>query len=185
MDDQGLRQQLEKHHPESFGWALCCSGRDWSRAEEVLQRTYLKVLEGSARFEGRGTFKTWLFAVIRTTARDERRREVLRRFGFLRYAARPREETMEDVAGEALDRDQLRAAFVVALGKLPARQRQVLQLVFYHDLSLSVAADAMGVSIGSARTHYERGKKALRQRLDRKVCDELEPRRKTIPSVVW
>jgi len=164
MDEQGLRQQLEKHHRESFGWALSCCGRDRQRAEEVLQRTYLKVLEGKARFEDRGAFKTWLFAVIRTTARDEKRREVLRRIGLLRYEANVRASPAPngDGAGEALDRARMKEAFVAALGKLPARQREAMQLVFYHDMSLSEAANVMGVSLGSARTHYERGKRALR-----------------------
>ena len=169
MDEQGLRQQLEEHHRESFGWALCCCGRDRFRAEETLQRTYVKVLEGKARFADQGAFKTWLFAVIRSTARDERRREVLRRIGLLGHQAClrscPDDSRMRDGAGESLDRQRLREIFVEALSKLPARQRETLQLVFYHDMTLSEAAKVMGVSLGSARTHYERGKKALRARL--------------------
>jgi hypothetical protein len=48
-----------------------------------------------------------------------------------------------------------------ALARLPERQREVLHLAFYEDMSISDAAVIMGVTLGTARTHYERGKHAL------------------------
>jgi RNA polymerase sigma-70 factor (ECF subfamily) len=47
----------------------------------------------------------------------------------------------------------------------------VLHLVFYQDLSIAEAADVMDVGLGTARTHYERGKARLRQLLENKVDD--------------
>src|SRR5215475_13732861 len=79
MDENELRMQLEQHHPVSYGWAMSCCSRVPELADDVLQATYLKILQGRARFHGRATFKTWLFAVIRLTALDELRRHWLRR----------------------------------------------------------------------------------------------------------
>lgn len=180
MNDYDLRVELEKHHRESYGWAMSCCLRNPAEAENVLQAVYLKVLEGKARFDGRAAFKTWLFAVIRTTAIDERRRHWLRRLRIDRYEDNPQREESVD---EAVYRTEIRAMFCSALAELPRRQREVLQLAFYHDLSLAEAAKVMGVSIGSARTHYERGKQRLRQLMKGVEISDESGRRENQKSV--
>ncbi len=161
MDDSELRTNLERYHNESFGWALSCCARNRSEAESVLQAVYLKVLEGKARFDGKAAFKTWLFAVIRRTAADERRRYWLRGFWLGQYFERS-ETSAPQTPDDAVYRSEVQRLFRRALAELPARQREVLQLVFYHDLSLAEAAEVMSISLGSARTHYDRGKQRLR-----------------------
>jgi RNA polymerase sigma-70 factor, ECF subfamily len=163
MDDSELRAELERHHRESYGWALSCCSRNPAEAENVLHSVYLKALEGKARYDGRSSFKTWLFAVIRKTAADERRRGVLQWLRLNRLGLSDAAERRLESFDEAIYRTEIQLAFRRALAQLPKRQLEVLQLVFYHDLSLAEAADVMGISLGSARTHYERGKKRLRR----------------------
>src|SRR5258705_6909899 len=77
MNIPELTAELERLHCSSFGWALSCCRRDREEAEEVLQASYLKLLEGRARFDGRASLKTFLFGVIRRTASEQRRRPAL------------------------------------------------------------------------------------------------------------
>jgi DNA-directed RNA polymerase specialized sigma24 family protein len=62
-----------------------------------------------------------------------------------------------------------------ALQRLSARQREVLHLVFYQEMTIAEAALVMEVSVGSARTHYERGKARLRTLLKEEVPGEEIP----------
>lgn len=166
-----LRSELAARHVDAFGFALACCQWNRAQAEDVVQAAYLKVLDGRARFGARSSFRTWLFGVVRTTA-AEHRRATWRRLSAWRRSARsePQEPEPDDSTSLA-DAARLRRE----LSALPTRQREVLHLVFYGDLSISQAAEVMDVALGTARAHYERGKRRLRERFG--VAD-AEPRRR-------
>ena len=163
----GIEAQLEAFHPASFGWALACCGFDRQEAEDVLQTAYLKAIDGRARFNGHSSTRTWFFSVVRLTAIEQRRYRTVRRLALLRWiqgAPVPRSfPTPEDVSGGEEEQRRLRAC----LGRLSPRQRELLHLVFYQELTIEDAAHVLGISVGSARTHYERGKAQLRPRRSR------------------
>jgi len=180
MELAELRAQLEELHTASFGWALSCCRQNHAEAEEVLQTVYLKILQGKASFDGQSKLQTWLFAVIRNTAISERRKTLVRSI-----ATPPFENTIDARSQIELERSEVQQRFQVALQRLPARQRETLHLVFYQELSLSEAAQVMRISVGSARQHYERGKKRLRELLDREEVDYgIGWRRKENPGTV-
>jgi RNA polymerase sigma-70 factor (ECF subfamily) len=135
-------------------------------AEDVLQTAYLKVVDGRAHFDGRSRFRTWLFGVIRRTASEERRRHAVRRVVTLGAVRGRREEAAGDPDPEELvERSEESRRLVRALRALPPRQQDMLHLVFYQDMTIAEAADVLGVTVGTARTHYERGKQRLRDLL--------------------
>ena len=72
--ERAIADQLEALHPDAFGWALHCCAGDHGRAEDVLQNAYLKLAQQRAQHDGRSSFKTWWFGVIRFTAHEEFRR---------------------------------------------------------------------------------------------------------------
>lgn len=140
-------------HAASFGWAMACCGRDRDHAQDALQRAYLLILDGRAHYNGHSSFRTFVFGVIRNTAREERR--------FRLLPVQARDDTMALPDAEAAEA-QRRTLLLRALQQLSARQREVLELVFYHDMSIEEAAEVMHVGVGSARTHYQRAKARLR-----------------------
>ncbi|MEQ9375078.1 MAG: RNA polymerase sigma factor [Imperialibacter sp.] len=148
------REQLEVHHKEAWFWARQCCRFQPDLAEDVLQTAYLKVLEKRALFHGKSSFKTWLFSVIRFTAMD------------LLSAQRLHATRHLDIDGVQVGEGQSENDLVNYEGmisQLPGRQAELLLLVFYHDMTLEKAAEVMETSIGTARTHYDRGKKRLRE----------------------
>lgn len=157
-----LRAELAQGHLESHAWAVRCCRGDAMEAEDVLHRAYMKVLDGEARFSGRSSFKTWLFGVIRRTAREEARQSWLRLLRLERWwhTRAPNEE--QDIT----DDDRV-ARLRKTLDQLSRRQQEVLHLVFYQDLTIQEAAEVLAMPVGTARTHYERGKERLRQLLER------------------
>ena len=157
-----VEAELERHHADCFAWAMACCGRDRAEAEDVLQTSYLKVLDGRAVFASRSTLKTWLFGVIRRTAAEHRRWRALRR---LRPASLADRADPSPDPATAASRSDSTERLVAALATLTTRQRELLHLVFYQDLTIAEAAGVLGISIGTARTHYERGKQRLRQLL--------------------
>jgi RNA polymerase sigma factor (sigma-70 family) len=159
-----IRSLLKKHHKESYIWALRCCRGNKDEAKEALQESYLKALEGRAKFNGQSEFKTWLFAVIKITVADIKRKRVIEEIKNLkigellnRLSLRPDQDT---------ETENIYAQLLKSLSALSSRQEQVLRLVFYHDFSIEEAATIMGISVGSARTHYERGKKNLRSKIN-------------------
>lgn len=158
MSGLELNRKLQEIHKKSYVWALRCCANDPANAEDVLQTVYLKILDGKAKYDGKAVFKTWLFAVIRKTAADMNRRKYLRRLKLLDY----RESVASEIPGNHHFVSEDMDAFRQALAKLPRRQQQILELVFYHDLTVEQAGKVMKVSTGSARTHYHRAKKRIR-----------------------
>ena len=146
-----MEELLKEHHRAGYHWARQCCDFDDDRASEVLQMVYLKILEGKAKFRGESDVKTWFFSVIRFTAYEWRRQQ--RPYLSLDVCA-------EQPAAEAEEESPLfHEEMLLALAP---RQREVILLVFYHHLTLEKAAEIMGISLGSASTHYDRAKKKLK-----------------------
>jgi RNA polymerase sigma factor (sigma-70 family) len=71
---------------------------------------------------------------------------------------------MASAEAEVMDREEHRAV-LTHLRELPWRQRQVLVLRYYLDLSEAQLADALGISAGAVKSHASRGVTSLGRRI--------------------
>jgi len=84
------------------------------------------------------------------------------------FTVRPVPEPSADPEAVSL-RSERAGALTAALTHLSVRQREVMHLVFYQDLTIEEAAKVLGITTGSARQHYERGKSRLRELLPKEA----------------
>ena len=151
------RLALEALHSQVFGWALSRCDFDRATAEDLMQQAYVELLSGRARFENKSTLKTFLFGVVQNLARSRFRKLVVR-LRLLKSYGPSDEPTFEAETTSDEERDRL---VWRAVESLPARQRDITELVFCREMTIEDASIVMGVSVGTGRVHYDRAKKAL------------------------
>jgi RNA polymerase sigma-70 factor (ECF subfamily) len=155
------KQALQDLHEQLFGWALSRSDFDHADAEDLMQQAYVEVLSGRARFNNKSTLKTFVFGVVQNLARSQMRKIAIRLRIFRSHSA---ELQQDELAETERNEDEQREVWQ-AVEALPARQRDVTELVFCRDMTIEEASAVMGVSVGTGRVHYDRAKKALAVKL--------------------
>ncbi len=137
---------------------------DQATAEELVQDAFVAFSLQQTRTPLRepDAAPAYLRRAVVNRARSQLRKRGVRR-RHLRSVAPPPSAPSADVAVIASD-DHRR--MLVALDSLPTRQREVLVLRYYGDLSEAEIAAALGISPGSVKTHAHRGLAALEHRLE-------------------
>ncbi|WP_149203138.1 sigma-70 family RNA polymerase sigma factor [Actinotalea subterranea] len=145
-----------EHAQPLWGFVLRLTGGDRSRAEDVVQETFLRAWRSPQVLTGTsGGVRAWLFTVARHIVIDEWRSGRSRRELPTAEIPEPREP-----AGSATD-DLLEGWLVAdALARLSAEHRDVVVLCYYGGCSVAEAARRLGIPEGTvkSRTFY-----ALRQ----------------------
>ena len=142
--------------------------RDVATAEEIVQDAFVAVHDRWSKLRDHDRALAYLRQSV-----VNRSRSALRHRGVVaRHAARETAPPAVPGAEEnALARDR-RGAVLDAMRELPDRQREVLALRYYLDLSEAQIAEALGISKGAVKSHASRGSATLRSLLS----DYLEDR---------
>jgi RNA polymerase sigma-70 factor, ECF subfamily len=183
-DERAFEALVDRYHRSLVQVALMYV-RDRVVAEEVAQETWLAVLEGIERFEGRSSLKTWIFRILTNRAKTRGARErrqlpisvldgddepevALERFlphddphRPLGWAAPPRAWPEERLlAHETVERVR------DAIGKLPPLQQAVIRLRDVEGFSPEEVAAALGISAVNERVLLHRARSRVRRELE-------------------
>lgn len=144
-------------------------------AEELMMDAFAVIVSGTSVFSGRSSFKTWLFGIARNQAKMFLRKKK----GFFFSMEEMPEKTGKDPAEDSLQgapeldilRQEQNKELYSALEVLPAGYRQVLYLLYFEEMSADEAALVMGKSKKQIYNLTERGRRALKEQLERMGFD--------------
>jgi RNA polymerase sigma-70 factor, ECF subfamily len=128
--------------------------RDRALAEDATQRTLLNIWRTLPRLRDPARFEAWSCAVLVRACADEARHA---RRSLPALLPTPEPSTSDEISG-VIDREQLERGFA----RLSFEHRAVIVLHHYFDLSLPATAEALGVSVGTAKSRLNRAMTRLR-----------------------
>lgn len=130
---------------------------DRGAAEDATQEAFTNIWKRAATFDPlRGSAAGWLFAVARNAAAQEARHH--------RRDAVPVAVLDESQASDE-EEAVTRLAVHAALTRIPATEREVLELAYFDDLSHSQIADRLSLPLGTVKTRIRSGLLRLQQYL--------------------
>ena len=185
-DEAAFEGLIARHYATMLAVAMTyVKGR--AVAEEVVQETWLAVIEGLDRFEGRSSLKTWILSILVNKAKTRGVREA-RSVAFTALEGsepavspdrfrgpadpypghwRTPPGDWHKAADEAVeDRDTLRVV-MAAIAELPAAQQSVIRMRDVEGYSSEEVCTALDVSEGNQRVLLHRARSRVRQALER------------------
>lgn len=165
-DREAHRLLYERHALDVLRFLIGRLGGNRELAEEALQEVMIAAWQGAAGFRGASRVRTWLFGIAHHKAAN-----LLRKRGRERATS----EAALEAAGRANDKGEHRRRgfgevdrgldLAQALRYLPAEQRDALELVFYHGLSIDETSEVLGIAPGTVKSRLFRAKARLREQL--------------------
>lgn len=133
---------------------------------DLVQRSFLACVDASTRFEGRSSFRTFLFAIVHNILREHYR-------GRRRPSANA--EDIDDLSvvdmgaspSTRLGDKREERALLEALRQLPIRFQVVLELYYWEHLTGAQLGEVLGIPEDTARSRVRRGKQLLGEMLRR------------------
>lgn len=162
-DAEAFRSLYERYERQVYNFCLRYVG-DPDMAADLLQETFIKIIEARRRYRSTGRFSGWLFSIARNLCIDrlragEREQVAIERTGQSKESPwYP--EPAKATASALVQRNEL---VTVALTSLPVAQREVLLLSKYHGFSYREIAAMVSSTEAAVKQQVYRALKSLRE----------------------
>jgi len=163
-DREALAPLMARHYRRVYRIALSYL-RQPDDALDVVQECFVKAFQNAGRWDGAAEAGPWLARIAVNQSIDRWRRNKRRQQTFTPLAEDDHDGALaggEDAPDRPVegreDRERLRAALAV----LPERQRAIVVLRHYQDLSLEEIASTLGISLGTVKSSLHRALHRLR-----------------------
>ncbi|MCR4614813.1 MAG: sigma-70 family RNA polymerase sigma factor [Clostridiales bacterium] len=164
-DDTGLKLLIDEY-TDGLILYLNTVIHDLAAAEDIAEDCFVRLAVKKPRYNGKASFKTWLYTIARRMAIDELRRRA-------RHPHTPLEDVENTLAQEEkLLRSDEKLAIYQAMRRLSDPHRQILWLIYFEDQSTAQAAEIMGISPSAASSLLHRAKQTMKNELERGGSDE-------------
>jgi RNA polymerase sigma-70 factor, ECF subfamily len=156
-DQQALRLLYMRYQLRVFRFIVRIT-RNEALAEEQANEVFLEVWRGAKSYQGRSSAYTWILSIARHKAFSAIRRKREERLD---------EDDAAEIADEGFDPESLLVISDKAevlrrcIDALSAEQRMIVDLVYYHELSVAEAAEAAGIPEGTVKTRLFNARKRL------------------------
>jgi len=178
-DENAFSILIETFHTRLVRFAITFV-HDWAAAEDVVQETWIAVVRGIDRYEGRSSLQTWLFGICANRARAAFCKQArVVPIGLDEPAVDPARfgpdgswrdppDPWSDVDAR-LDADALRPLVRAAIDDLPDSQRQVVTLRDVEGLTNKEVCMVLEISDANQRVLLHRGRARIRRALETKI----------------
>ena len=162
-DDEAFTELYEKYFPLVYGM-IFARLKDVTAADDVVSEIFMKVALNLDKHDKKYAFSTWLFTIARNTLADYYRRQI-RRFEESWDAFLEREAPISDQPEEKLLASERTEKLLRAMSKLDERQRRIIELKYWSELSNVEIAEILGLSASNVGFIHYQAMKRLRAML--------------------
>jgi RNA polymerase sigma-70 factor, ECF subfamily len=170
-DRLAMQVLFARHHVRVYRFVLRLV-RNEAAAEDLISEVFLDVWRQAAKFEGRSAVSTWMLSMARFKALSTLRRRTEEELDDETAGAI---EDSEDDPETALAKKDKGAALRQCLEKLSAEHREIVDLVYYHEKSVSEVSIIVGIPEATVKTRMFYARKKLSELLKEQGIDRGWP----------